>query len=66
MTITIIWYYWLIVGMLLILGEMLLPSFTLLWFGPAPAPAAIVVAPGSVAVGPAGITGAEGDHRLIY
>ena len=33
MTITILWYYWLIVGMLLILGEMLLPSFTLLWFG---------------------------------
>ena len=33
MTITILWYYWLIVGMLLLLGEMLLPSFTLLWFG---------------------------------
>lgn len=33
MTITILWYYWLILGMLLILGEMLLPSFTLLWFG---------------------------------
>lgn len=33
MTITILWYYWLIIGMLLILGEMLLPSFTLLWFG---------------------------------
>jgi membrane protein implicated in regulation of membrane protease activity len=33
MTITILWYYWFIIGMLLILGEMLLPSFTLLWFG---------------------------------
>jgi inner membrane protein len=33
MTITIVWYYWLILGMLLILGEMLVPSFTLLWFG---------------------------------
>jgi inner membrane protein len=33
MTITILWYYWLIAGMLLLLGEMLLPSFTLLWFG---------------------------------
>ena len=33
MTITILWYYWLIIGMLLILGEMLLTSFTLLWFG---------------------------------
>ena len=30
---TILWYHWLILGMLLILGEMLLPSFTLLWFG---------------------------------
>jgi len=33
MTITILWYYWLILGMLLILSEMLVPSFTLLWFG---------------------------------
>ena len=33
MTMTILWYHWLILGMLLILGEMLLPSFTLLWFG---------------------------------
>jgi membrane protein implicated in regulation of membrane protease activity len=33
MTITILWYYWLILGMLLLIGEMLLPSFTLLWFG---------------------------------
>ncbi len=33
MTITMLWYYWLILGMLLILGEMLVPSFTLLWFG---------------------------------
>jgi len=33
MTITILWYHWLILGMLLLLGEMLLPSFTLLWFG---------------------------------
>ncbi|MGI9569662.1 MAG: NfeD family protein [Desulfobulbia bacterium] len=30
---TILWYQWLTLGMLLILGEMLLPSFTLLWFG---------------------------------
>lgn len=33
MTITILWYHWLILGMLLMLGEMLVPSFTLLWFG---------------------------------
>jgi len=33
MTMTILWYYWLILGMLLILSEMLVPSFTLLWFG---------------------------------
>ena len=33
MTITILWYHWLILGMLLLLGEMLVPSFTLLWFG---------------------------------
>lgn len=33
MTFTILWYHWLILGMLLMLGEMLLPSFTLLWFG---------------------------------
>ena len=30
---TMLWYYWLILGMLLILAEMLVPSFTLLWFG---------------------------------
>jgi len=31
--ITILWYHWLILGLLLMLGEMLLPSFTLFWFG---------------------------------
>jgi membrane protein implicated in regulation of membrane protease activity len=30
---TMLWYYWLILGMGLILAEMLVPSFTLLWFG---------------------------------
>jgi len=33
MSITILWYHWLIMGLLLMLGEMLLPSFTLFWFG---------------------------------
>ena len=33
MTMTRLWYYWLILGLLLILSEMLVPSFTLLWFG---------------------------------
>lgn len=33
MSITILWYHWLILGLLLMLGEMLVPSFTLFWFG---------------------------------
>ena len=33
MDVHILWYHWLILGMLLMLGEMLVPSFTLLWFG---------------------------------
>jgi membrane protein implicated in regulation of membrane protease activity len=33
MELIILWWYWLIFGMLLILAEMLVPSFTLLWFG---------------------------------
>ena len=30
---TIVWWYWLVFGMLLIAAEMLIPSFTLFWFG---------------------------------
>lgn len=33
MAVNILWYHWLILGMLLMLGEMLVPSFTLFWFG---------------------------------
>ncbi len=33
MEIPILWWYWLIFGMLLILTEMLVPSFTIFWFG---------------------------------
>jgi len=33
MELQILWWYWLIFGMLLILAEMLVPSFTLFWFG---------------------------------
>ena len=33
MELQILWWYWLIFGMLLILAEMLIPSFTLFWFG---------------------------------
>lgn len=33
MSMTILWYHWLILGLLLMLGEMLVPSFTLFWFG---------------------------------
>jgi membrane protein implicated in regulation of membrane protease activity len=33
MDLAILWYHWLILGMLLMLGEMLVPSFTLFWFG---------------------------------
>ncbi|MBE0584324.1 MAG: NfeD family protein [Desulfofustis sp.] len=33
MGVTILWWYWLIFGMILILGELLIPSFTLFWFG---------------------------------
>jgi len=30
---TIVWWYWLVFGMFLMAAEMLLPSFTLFWFG---------------------------------
>jgi len=30
---TIVWWYWLIFGMVLVAAEMLVPSFTLFWFG---------------------------------
>lgn len=33
MELTIPWWYWLVFGMALAATEMLLPSFTLLWFG---------------------------------
>ena len=33
MEFSILWWYWLIFGMVLILAEMLVPSFTLFWFG---------------------------------
>jgi inner membrane protein len=33
MSVTILWWYWLIFGMILILGELVIPSFTLFWFG---------------------------------
>ena len=48
MTITILWYHWLILGLLLMLGEMLIPSFTLFWFGLAALVVAglLVIAPG--------------------
>jgi membrane protein implicated in regulation of membrane protease activity len=29
----IVWWYWLIFGMVLVAAEMLVPSFTLFWFG---------------------------------
>ena len=43
MTATLLWWYWLIFGMLLILTEMLLPSFTLFWFGLAAFPVALLL-----------------------
>lgn len=48
MTITILWYHWLILGLLLMLGEMLIPSFTLFWFGLAALVVAglLLIAPG--------------------
>lgn len=33
MSFTLLWWHWLILGMLLVLIEMLIPSFTLFWFG---------------------------------
>jgi inner membrane protein len=30
---TIVWWYWLILGMVLMAAEMMVPSFTLFWFG---------------------------------
>lgn len=33
MDFNLVWWYWLIFGMLLVLAEMLIPSFTLFWFG---------------------------------
>ncbi len=33
MAFTAHWWYWLIFGMILIVGEMMIPSFTLFWFG---------------------------------
>lgn len=33
MQFAILWWYWLIFGMILIATEMLVPSFTLFWFG---------------------------------
>lgn len=33
MALVILWWYWFIFGMLLILAELLIPSFTLFWFG---------------------------------
>lgn len=48
MAITILWYHWLILGLLLMLGEMLIPSFTLFWFGLAAMAVAglLLIAPG--------------------
>lgn len=33
MDFAILWWYWLVFGMTLIAGEMLIPSFTMFWFG---------------------------------
>ena len=33
MTYTMLWWYWLIFGMILIAAEMLVPSFTMFWLG---------------------------------
>lgn len=33
MEFTVLWWYWLIFGMILVVGEMLVASFTLFWFG---------------------------------
>lgn len=33
MEFTALWWYWLIFGMILVVAEMLVPSFTMFWFG---------------------------------
>lgn len=33
MDVVMLWWYWLVFGMLLVAAEMLVPSFTLFWFG---------------------------------
>ena len=43
MAVTLLWWYWLIFGMLLILIEMLVPSFTIFWFGLAAFPVALLL-----------------------
>ena len=33
MEFTMLWWYWLVLGMLLIMAEIIVPTFTLFWFG---------------------------------
>ena len=44
MEITILWWYWIVLGIGLMLSEIILPSFTILWFGAAAILVGIVVA----------------------
>ena len=44
MEITILWWYWIVLGIALMLSEIILPSFTILWFGAAAVLVGIVVA----------------------
>ncbi|MBV1915959.1 MAG: NfeD family protein [Pseudomonadales bacterium] len=44
MEVTILWWYWIVLGIGLMLSEIILPSFTILWFGAAAVLVGIVVA----------------------
>ncbi|MBL4584312.1 MAG: NfeD family protein [Pseudomonadales bacterium] len=44
MEVTILWWYWIVLGIGLMLSEIIMPSFTILWFGAAAVLVGIVVA----------------------
>ena len=44
MEVTILWWYWIVLGIALMLSEIMLPSFTILWFGAAAIGVGIIVA----------------------
>jgi len=33
MDIQLLYWHWLVIGMILVVGEIFIPSFTILWFG---------------------------------